>query len=157
MSVRMRLSRGGRKKLPYYHIVVADSRRARDGKFIEKIGYYNPMAKADESTFFIKEDRAQDWFSKGALATDSLAKLMVKNNVGPQKIRDDFTKRNDRRIALKKDELEAKQAAEAAAKAAEEAAAKAEADAAAAAEAEETPAEEAPAEVAEADAEKANS
>ncbi len=131
MAARMRLARGGRKHAPFYNIVVADSRSPRDGKFIEKIGIYNPLARGQDPVFKLDEDRAAAWFGHGALATDGLARLMVKHGVGPQAIRDDFSKRRDGRIAVKQKEADAKAAAEAAAKAKEEA------EAAAAAQAEE--------------------
>lgn len=115
MAVRMRLARGGRKHAPFYSIVVADSRSPRDGKFIEKIGIYNPTARGQDTVFKLDEARAQTWFENGALATDGLARLMVKHDAGPQAIRDDFTKRRDGRIAVKQKEAEAKAAAEAAA------------------------------------------
>ncbi|MDD9912605.1 MAG: 30S ribosomal protein S16 [Alphaproteobacteria bacterium] len=149
MSVKIRLSRGGRKKLPFYHIVAADARSPRDGRFIERLGYYNPMAKEGEIAFHIKEDRLNYWHSVGAQTNDAVAKLLVETNQGPQSIRDAFTKRKNARIELKKDELEAKRKAKEAeekaaaeAKAAEEAAAAAEAKAAEeAAASEEAPAE----------------
>jgi small subunit ribosomal protein S16 len=122
----MRLARGGRKKVPFYHIVAADSRRARDSRYIERLGYYNPLAKEGEIKFHMKEERVDYWFGVGAQASDALAKLMVKEGKGPQKIRDEFTKRLNRRIEVVKKRDEAKAKAEAAAKAKEDAAAAAE-------------------------------
>ena len=157
MSVRIRLARGGRKKMPFYHVVAADSRRARDSRYIERLGYYNPMAKEGEISLVLKEDRLEYWHGVGAQVSDAIAKLLVAEGKGPQKVRDDFTKKNNARIALKKDELEAKKKAEAEAKAKEEAEAKAkeeaEAKAAAEAEAAENAEVEAPAEKATAPAE----
>ena len=67
MPVRIRLSRGGVKKKPYYRIVVADSRRSRDGKFIDRIGTYNPMLQKDNpERVKIDLDKAKEWLSKGA-------------------------------------------------------------------------------------------
>ena len=74
MSVSIRLSRGGSKKRPYYRIIVADARSPRDGRFIEKIGTYNPMLPKEHATrITINEDRAKHWLSVGALPTDRVA------------------------------------------------------------------------------------
>ena len=73
MPVRIRLSRGGSKKRPYYRIVVADSRRSRDGKFIEQIGVYNPMlSKENPDRVKLDSDKAKDWLKKGAQPSDRL-------------------------------------------------------------------------------------
>ncbi|AZL15969.1 30S ribosomal protein S16 [Rickettsiales endosymbiont of Stachyamoeba lipophora] len=77
MSVKIRLTRGGSKKRPFYRIVVANSRSPRDGKFIEVIGTYNPLlAKDHEKRFVVNIDAAQNWLSKGALPTETVAKIM---------------------------------------------------------------------------------
>ena len=77
MSLKIRLARGGAKKRPFYSIVVADSRSPRDGKFIEKIGTYNPiLPSTDEKRVVLKLDRAQEWISKGALPTDRVARML---------------------------------------------------------------------------------
>ncbi|MGA1597761.1 MAG: 30S ribosomal protein S16 [bacterium] len=72
--VKIRLTRGGSKKRPYYRVVVMDSRSKRDGRFIEKIGFYNPMVQ--ENRFDIDMERAQYWISVGAQPTDRVQKLM---------------------------------------------------------------------------------
>ena len=72
--VKIRLARGGAKKKPYYRIVVADVRKKRDGKFIERIGFYNPMIQ--ENRFEIDSERAKYWLSVGAQPTDRVRKLM---------------------------------------------------------------------------------
>ena len=72
--VKIRLARGGAKKKPYYRIVVADVRKKRDGKFIERIGFYNPMIQ--ENRFEIDSERAKYWLSAGAQPTDRVRKLM---------------------------------------------------------------------------------
>ena len=72
--VKIRLARGGAKKKPYYRIVVADVRRKRDGKFIERIGFYNPMIQ--ENRFESDSERAKYWLSVGAQPTDRVRKLM---------------------------------------------------------------------------------
>jgi small subunit ribosomal protein S16 len=74
MSLKIRLSRGGAKKRPFYSIVIADSRSPRDGRFIEKIGTYNPMLPKEHATrITINEDRAKHWLSVGATPTDRVA------------------------------------------------------------------------------------
>lgn len=74
MPVKIRLSRKGRKKAPFYHIVVADARAPRDGKFIEKIGTYNPMTKP--ATIEIDRNAAYDWLVKGAQPTDTVKAIL---------------------------------------------------------------------------------
>jgi small subunit ribosomal protein S16 len=77
MAVSIRLSRGGAKKRPYYRIVVADSRSARDGKYLEQIGTYNPLlAKDDANRVKLNEDRARHWLSVGAQASDRVARFL---------------------------------------------------------------------------------
>ena len=76
MAVRIRLSRGGSKKRPYYRIVVADQRAPRDGRFIEKLGTYNPLLPKDhESRFVVDTQKVSEWLQKGALPTERLQKL----------------------------------------------------------------------------------
>jgi small subunit ribosomal protein S16 len=71
MSLKIRLARAGAKKRPYYHIVIADSRSPRDGRFIEKVGSYNPMLPAEhEERVRLFQDRIKHWLSEGAVATD---------------------------------------------------------------------------------------
>ncbi|WBH15977.1 30S ribosomal protein S16 [Sphingomonas radiodurans] len=77
MALSIRLSRGGSKKRPYYRIVVADARSPRDGKFIEKIGNYNPLlAKDDEKRIVLDAERAKHWLSNGAQPTDRVARFL---------------------------------------------------------------------------------
>ena len=77
MALSIRLSRGGSKKRPYYRIVVADARSPRDGKFIEKIGTYNPLlAKDDEKRMVLDADRAKYWLTNGAQPTDRVARFL---------------------------------------------------------------------------------
>ena len=78
MSVKIRLKRIGTKKRPYYRVVVIDSRKPRDGRTIEEIGYYHPIETEDKQ-FSIKDDRLQDWLSKGALPSPTVKKLINKN------------------------------------------------------------------------------
>ena len=158
--LKIRLARGGAKKRPYYHIVIADSHSPRDGKFIEKVGSYNPMLPKDGATprVALKVERIAEWLGKGAQPTDRVARFLSQDETLGQKVK--WTQSNNpnkgapgkkaqeraaERAQREADRLEAEAAAKAeAAEAA--AAAKAEAEAAAAAPAaEEAPAEEAPA------------
>ena len=78
MSLRIRLSRGGAKKRPFYRIVIADSRSPRDGRFIEKIGTYNPMLKKENpARVSIDIDRAKHWLGVGALPSERVAKFLA--------------------------------------------------------------------------------
>jgi len=74
MAVKMRLQRKGRRKRPFYHIVVADGRAPRDGRFIERLGSYNPMTKP--ATIEIDRDKAFDWLQKGAQPTDTVRAIL---------------------------------------------------------------------------------
>ena len=74
--VRIRLARHGSKKSPFYHITVADQRRSRDGRFIERVGYFNPVAKSNAQEYRIEMDRVDYWLSKGAQPTDMVKKLV---------------------------------------------------------------------------------
>ena len=84
MGLKIRLARAGAKKRPYYHIVVADSRSPRDGRFIEKLGSYNPMLPAEhEDRVRLQAERIQHWLSQGALATDRVAKFLGQAGLAP--------------------------------------------------------------------------
>ena len=74
--VTTRLQRGGAKKRPFYQMVVADSRNARDGRFIEKVGFFNPVARGQEEKLRVDVDRIEHWVSKGAQLSDRVAKLV---------------------------------------------------------------------------------
>ncbi|MCS6995527.1 MAG: 30S ribosomal protein S16 [Casimicrobiaceae bacterium] len=74
--VVVRLSRGGAKGAPFYNIVVADSRNRRDGRFIERIGFYNPVAKEGTEELRIAQDRLEYWVSQGAQLSDTVARLV---------------------------------------------------------------------------------
>mgnify|MGYP001333192738 CR=1 FL=1 len=145
MSMKIRLARGGSKKRPFYRIVAADSRMPRDGRFIEKLGTYNPLLPKDsEDRVKMDMDRIKHWLGHGAQPTDRIARMLEAAGVLPK------TERNNPKKAelgeKAKERLEAKKAAAEAP--AEEAAAEAPAEEAVA----EAPAEEA---VAEAPAEEA--
>ena len=78
MSVKIKLSRGGTKKRPHFSIVIADSRSPRDGRFIEKIGFYNPLLKKDDpARVKLDTDKAAEWLKKGALATDRVHRFLA--------------------------------------------------------------------------------
>ena len=79
MAVKIRLRRMGAKKAPFYRVVVADSRYPRDGRFIEEIGYYNPLKEKPEIK--IDADKAKDWIAKGAQPTDTVKSLLKKNGI----------------------------------------------------------------------------
>ena len=84
MAVKMRLTRMGDKKSPFYRIVVSDSRQSRDGKYIEQIGYFNPVATPE--VVKIDKEKAEKWLKNGAELTDTVKALLVKNGVAmPEK------------------------------------------------------------------------
>jgi small subunit ribosomal protein S16 len=77
MSLKIRLARGGSKKRPYYHVVVADARSPRDGRFIEKLGFWNPMlAKDDTNRVVINGERIKHWLDQGAQPTDRVLRFL---------------------------------------------------------------------------------
>ena len=158
MATAIRLARAGAKKRPYYHIVVADSRRARDGRYIEKIGTYNPMlGKDDEKRVVINAERMTHWLGEGAQPSDRVTRFLenaglvkgkaTRNNPNKGKPGQKALDRVDEKAQKVVDAKEAAEAAEVAAKEAAAAAATAAAEAAAA-EAAAAPAEEAPVEAA---------
>ncbi|WXU00447.1 MAG: hypothetical protein Ctma_1162 [Catillopecten margaritatus gill symbiont] len=138
--VKIRLARGGAKKKPFYSIVATDSRKRRDSAYIERIGYFNPVARGQEVRLTIEEERLEYWTSKGAQVTDRV-KQLVKEFKDPS-IREKRVVAQETRAAA----VAAKIAAEAKAKADEEAKEAAEAAAAAEAEAKEAAAAETAAE-----------
>ena len=158
--VVIRLSRAGAKKRPFYHICVSDRRNKRDGRFIERIGFYNPIAKDSEEKIRFDQERYDHWTSVGAIPSDTVLMLMKRSKMTEeeiQKLEDKKVARHEKKKQekiLKQQEEAAKEEAEAA-EAAEEApaeAAPAEEAPAEEAPAEEAPAEEAPAEEAPAEA-----
>lgn len=74
--VTIRLSRGGAKKKPFYHIVVTDSRMPRDGRYIERVGFFNPMAKGQEVRLNVESERVTYWLGQGAQTSDRVGKLL---------------------------------------------------------------------------------
>lgn len=82
--VVIRLSRGGAKKRPFYHIVVADKRRSRDGRFIEQLGHFNPIAAGKEVRLKLDAERAQYWISQGAQPSDRVKSLIKEHKATAQ-------------------------------------------------------------------------
>ncbi|WP_018997886.1 30S ribosomal protein S16 [Hirschia maritima] len=135
MALKIRLARGGSKKRPYYRIVVADSRMPRDGRFIEKVGHYNPLlAKDDENRVGFDADKIKEWMGKGAKPTDRVARFISeaglvewKHGNNPNKAKpgekalERIEEKKEKEEARKAAEEEAKEAAKAAKAAAAEA------------------------------------
>jgi small subunit ribosomal protein S16 len=82
--VVIRLARGGAKKRPFYNVVVADSRDRRDGRFIERVGFYNPVAAAHEEGLRIAQDRVAYWTERGAQLSDTVAMLVKRARTSAQ-------------------------------------------------------------------------
>jgi small subunit ribosomal protein S16 len=130
MALKIRLSRAGSKKRPYYHIVVADVRSPRDGRFIEAIGSWNPLLPKDGERVKIDADRVKHWLSHGALPTDRVARFLDVAGLSKREARNNpkkaepGKKAQERVAAIKKAQEDAAAAIAAAAAApAEEAAA----------------------------------
>lgn len=117
--VVIRLSRGGSKNSPFFNVVVADSRNRRDGRFIERVGFYNPSAKAGAEGLRVDEERVNHWTSHGAQMSETVSRLVKLHAKGPEAM-----------LALKAKDVEKAAAAKAKVAAAEAAKIKAAADAA---------------------------
>ncbi len=151
MPLKIRLARGGAKKRPYYRIVVADARAPRDGRYIDRVGTFNPLLPKDSAErVTLNEDKIKDWMAKGAKPTDRVLRFFDAAGLATRPARNNpkkalpGKKAQERLDARREAEEEAAEAAKAAAAEAE--AAPAEEAAAEEAVAEEAPAEEAPAE-----------
>ena len=161
MALKIRLSRGGSKKRPFYRIVVAEAASPRDGRYVERLGHYNPMtAKDNDQRLVVNGERVSYWLGLGAQPTERVQKLLASLELmAPVKLREQPKKSAVGKKRAEREEEEAAAAAEAAAaeapaeEAPAEAAAAEEAPAEAAAAEEEAPAEEAPAEEAAAEEE----
>ncbi|WJW79534.1 30S ribosomal protein S16 [Bartonella sp. TP] len=92
MAIKIRLARAGSKKRPYYHIVVADARAPRDGRFIEKIGSWNPMLAQDGERVKLEKERIQHWISQGAQPTDRVLRFLDQANLLKREKRNNPTK-----------------------------------------------------------------
>ena len=133
MAMKIRLARGGSKKRPFYRVVASDSRMPRDGRYIEKLGTYNPLlAKDDEARVNLDMERVKYWLGEGAQPTDRVARFLEVAGVIEKKERANLKKGEPGKKALERAEEKAQKIADAAE--------------AAKAPAEEAPAEEAPAE-----------
>lgn len=148
--LKIRLARGGAKKRPYYSIVIADSHSPRDGRFIEKVGSYNPLLKKDDpNRIVLKIERIQEWLKKGAQPTDRVARELAKHGLAKWEAGNNPKKGEPGQKAKERAEERAQREADRAAAAAEAAAAPAPAEEPVAEEApaaEAAPAEEAVAE-----------
>ncbi|AWC21518.1 30S ribosomal protein S16 [Aminobacter sp. P9b] len=129
MSLKIRLARAGSKKRPYYHIVIADARSPRDGRFIEAIGAWNPLLPKDGDRVKIDGDRVKHWMANGALPTDRVARFLDEAGLVKRETRSNPTKgepgkkAQERLAALKKAQDDAAAAIAAAAAAPAEASA----------------------------------
>ena len=125
MAIKIRLARGGSKKRPYYHIVAADERSPRDGRFIEKLGHWNPMLPKDsEERVVFDEERVKHWLSTGAQPTDRVLRFLAEAGIAERKVRNNPNKAKPGKKAEER-AAEKKQKAEEAAAAADDAAAEA--------------------------------
>ena len=123
MSLKIRLARGGSKKRPYYQIVVADARSPRDGRFLEKVGSWNPMlAKDHPQRVELKADLIKEWIAKGAQPTDRVLRFLAEAGLAERAARSNPEKAKPGKRALER-VAEKKQKAEDAAAAAAEASA----------------------------------
>lgn len=129
MSLKIRLARAGSKKRPYYHIVIADVRSPRDGRFIEAIGHWNPLLPKDGDRIKLDADRARHWLSHGALPTDRVLRFLDEAGISKRDTRSNpkkaepGKKAQERAALLKKAQDDAAAAIAAASAPAEEAAA----------------------------------
>ena len=115
MATKIRLARGGSKKRPFYRIVVADSRMPRDGRFIEKIGTYNPLLPKDsEERVKIDLDRVKHWMDHGAQVTDRVSRFLEAAGVIEKKTRNNPKKGAPHKAAVERAEEKAAKVAEAA-------------------------------------------
>ena len=116
MSVRIRLARGGTKKRPFYRIVATDKRSPRDGRFLEKLGTYNPLLpKDDDNLVVLREDRIRHWLGAGALPSDRVCRFLDAAGITENTVQQRGTGKRAQAIAAKKAEAEAAKTAEAAA------------------------------------------
>ena len=120
MSLKIRLSRGGAKKRPFYRLVVADSRMPRDGRFIERLGTFDPLKAKDDATRVVLDaERAKEWVAKGAQATDRVARMLDAAGVLKREVRNNPQKALPKKKTQERNAAAAAAAAKAAAAAAE--------------------------------------
>ena len=94
----IRLARSGAKKRPFYHISVADSRMPRDGRFVERVGYYNPIASGQEVRLEVDVERIDYWISKGAQPSERVLNLLKQNTETPEQTEKRLAKKEEKRI-----------------------------------------------------------
>jgi small subunit ribosomal protein S16 len=103
MSLKIRLARGGSKKRPYYHVVVADARSPRDGRFIEKLGSWNPMlGKDDANRIVLDTDRVKHWLDNGAQPTDRVLRFIADAGLGKRDARNNPEKAQPGKKAIER-------------------------------------------------------
>jgi small subunit ribosomal protein S16 len=120
MALKIRLARGGSKKRPYYHVVVADARSPRDGRFLEKLGSWNPMlAKDDAKRVELNADRVKHWLDNGALPTDRVLRFLDEAGIAKRDARNNPEKAKPGKKAQERAAEKAQKAADAAEAAAE--------------------------------------
>jgi len=123
MSLKIRLARGGSKKRPYYHLVVADARAPRDGRFLEKLGSWNPMLPKDnEKRIELNIERIQEWIAKGAQPTDRVLRFLAEAGVAQREAKSNLEKGKPGKKAQERAAERAQKAEDAKAAAAEAAA-----------------------------------
>ena len=123
MALKLRLARGGSKKRPFYSIVVADARSPRDGRFIEKIGTFNPLLPDDAQRVVMDKERAAHWLAQGALPTDRVLRFLDKEGMMKREARNNPEKAKPGKKALERIAEQKQKEEDAAAKAAEAASA----------------------------------
>ncbi|MGD9510378.1 MAG: 30S ribosomal protein S16 [Geminicoccaceae bacterium] len=112
MAVRIRLARGGTKKRPFYRIVAADARSPRDGRFLERLGSYNPLLNnEDANRIVLNEERIRYWLSQGAQVSDRVARFLDTSGIAPGATRQRGTGKRAAELAAKKAAAEAEKAA----------------------------------------------
>jgi|SRR3954470_18003529 small subunit ribosomal protein S16 len=116
MALKIRLARGGSKKRPYYHVVIADARSPRDGRFLEKVGSWNPMlGKEDAKRVELDNDRIQHWIDQGAQPTDRVLRFLAEAGIAKRDARNNPEKAKPGKRAQERLAERAQKAADAAA------------------------------------------
>lgn len=111
MSLKIRLARAGTKKRPYYHVVIADARSPRDGRFIEKLGTYDPLLKDDTARVKLNNERAEHWLSVGAQPTDRVLRFLAAAGLKTREARNNPERAVPGKKATERAEARAKAAA----------------------------------------------
>ncbi|MGO7590470.1 30S ribosomal protein S16 [Rhizobium leguminosarum] len=120
MALKIRLARGGSKKRPYYHVVLADARSPRDGRFLENLGSWNPMlAKDDEKRVQLNAERIKHWIENGAQPTDRVLRFLDEAGVAKREVKNNPVKAKPGKRAQERADEKAQKVADAAAAAAD--------------------------------------